>query len=105
MKSVTMVSFVFTLSFCLNLVAGKNLPYKTYLIEVEDKEDNNADPVKDAPKNADADYDINAKVIDGSEIHIDCKDVDVNADIIAKTKINIADLCGGHRSYQQWGKK
>merc|ERR1712215_61447 len=28
MKSVTMVSIVFTLSFCLNLVAGKNLPYK-----------------------------------------------------------------------------
>ena len=54
MKSVTMVSIVFTLSFCLNLVAGKNLPYKgsppartkTYMVEVEDTEDNNGDYTK-----------------------------------------------------------
>jgi len=51
MKSITLASIVFTLSFCLNLVAGKNLPYKgspsagtnTNLVEVEDTEDNNVD--------------------------------------------------------------
>merc|ERR1712215_122475 len=51
MKSITLASIVFTLSFCLNLVAGKNLPYKgspsagakTTLGEVEDTEDNNED--------------------------------------------------------------
>merc|ERR1712215_121263 len=51
MKSITLASIVFTLSFCLNLVAGKNLPYKgspsagfkTDLGEVEDTEDNNGE--------------------------------------------------------------
>jgi len=51
MKSITLASIVFTLSFCLNLEAGKNLPYKgspsagtdTYPLEVEDTEDNNDD--------------------------------------------------------------
>jgi len=50
MKSITLASIVFILSFCLNLVAGKNLPYKRspsagakdILVEVEDTEDNNA---------------------------------------------------------------
>merc|ERR1712215_112479 len=49
MKSITLASIVFTLSFCLNLEAGKNLPYKgspnaetqPYLGDVEDTEDNN----------------------------------------------------------------
>merc|ERR1712215_128709 len=51
MKSITLASIVFTLSFCLNLVAGKNVPYKgspsagtdTYPQEVEDTEDNNGE--------------------------------------------------------------
>merc|ERR1712215_471855 len=55
MKSITLASIVVTLSFCLNLVAGKNLPYKgspsagakTILAEVEDTEDNN-DPTEGA---------------------------------------------------------
>merc|ERR1712215_44758 len=50
-KSITLSSIVFTLSFCLNLVAGKNLPYKgspsagakPILVEVEDLEDNNGE--------------------------------------------------------------
>ena len=54
MKSTTLASIVFTLSFCLNLVAGKNLPYKgsppagtkTYLVEVEDTGDNKGDNTK-----------------------------------------------------------
>ena len=54
MKSITLASIVFTLSFCLNLVAGKNLPYKvsppartkTYLVEVEDTEDDNGENTK-----------------------------------------------------------
>jgi len=52
MKSIKLASIVFTLSFCLNLVAEKNLPYKRsrsagtkpYLVEVEDTEDNNDVP-------------------------------------------------------------
>merc|ERR1712236_126861 len=48
----TMVSIVFTLSFCLDLVSGKNLPYKrsrpvvskTFLAEAEDTEDRNGKP-------------------------------------------------------------
>ena len=51
MKFVTMLSIVLTLSFCSNLVAGKNdlktksLPAgnKTYIVEVEDSDDNNGD--------------------------------------------------------------
>merc|ERR1712215_69524 len=50
-KSITLARIVFTLSFCLNLVAGKNLPYKgrpsagakTILEEVEDTKDKNGD--------------------------------------------------------------
>merc|ERR1719369_607411 len=46
MNCITMGSIVFTLSFCLNLVAGKNLPSegsppagnKFYLVETEDIE-------------------------------------------------------------------
>merc|ERR1719260_122803 len=58
MKSVTMVSFVFTLSFCFSLVAGKALKGTNtnhYLVEVDDNEDNNADTVKNASNNADGD--------------------------------------------------
>merc|ERR1712215_617447 len=48
-SSVTIVSIVLTLSFCLNLMAGKNLLYKrscpavskTYMAEAEDTEDRN----------------------------------------------------------------
>merc|ERR1712215_122444 len=51
MKSITLASIVFTISFCLNLEAGKNLPYKgspnaetqPYLGDVEDTEDNNGE--------------------------------------------------------------
>jgi len=51
MKFITLASIVFTLSFCLNLVAEKNLPYKgspsagtkPYSVEVEDTEDNNGE--------------------------------------------------------------
>jgi len=51
MKSIKLASIVFTLSFCLNLVAEKNLPYKgspsagtkPHLVEVEDTEDNNGE--------------------------------------------------------------
>jgi len=51
MKSITLASIVFTLSFCLNLEAEKNLPYKGspsagtkhYLVEVEDTENNNGE--------------------------------------------------------------
>merc|ERR1712215_351099 len=49
-QSITLASIVFTLSVCLNLVAGKNLPYKgspsegnNKLVEVEDTEDNNGE--------------------------------------------------------------
>merc|ERR1712215_382038 len=50
-QSITLASIVFTLSFCLNLVAGKNLPYKGSpsagtkrdLEKVEDTEDNNGE--------------------------------------------------------------
>ena len=47
MRSLTILFVVFTLGFCLNLIAGKNLAYKGhqgtkyYLVEVEDTEDNN----------------------------------------------------------------
>merc|ERR1712215_446419 len=50
-ETITLASIVFTLSFCLNLVAGKNLPYKgspsarakpyPTPVEMEDTEDNN----------------------------------------------------------------
>merc|ERR1712236_45967 len=56
MKSITLASIVFTLSFCLNLVEGrtrKSLPYKgspsagaetyPYPVEVEDAENNNGE--------------------------------------------------------------
>merc|ERR1711970_153551 len=59
MKSITLASIVFTLSFCLNLVAGKNLPYKgspssgaksyPYPIEVEDKSYPHPIEVEDKP--------------------------------------------------------
>merc|ERR1719290_497731 len=87
MKSVTMVSFVFTLSFCLNLVAGKNLPYKTYLLEVEDNEDNNADTVKNASKNADGDdFKITAKMMAKNRITNE-KGADIEAEFIADNYI------------------
>merc|ERR1712236_176760 len=55
-QSITLASIVFTLSFCLNLVAGKNLPYKgspstgtrTFFGEVQDTEDNNGKQKRDA---------------------------------------------------------
>merc|ERR1712215_52073 len=64
MKSITLASIVFTLSFCLNLVAGKNLPYKgspsagakTTLGEVEDTEDNNGEDYRISPISTGVDY-------------------------------------------------
>merc|ERR1719369_1002440 len=58
MKSITLASIVFTLSFCLHLVEGRrrqNLPYKgspsagaeTNPVEVEDTENNNGERCTD----------------------------------------------------------
>merc|ERR1719260_138557 len=111
MKSVTMVSFVFTLSFCFSLVAGKALKGTNtnhYLVEVDDNEDNNADTVKNASNNADGDdYKFEADFIGRSSVFND-EDADMKVKTILDSHVVNKKLPPGygygHHGYG-YGKK
>merc|ERR1712215_559439 len=86
-KSITLVSIVFNLSFCLNLVAEKNLPYKgspsagikPYLVQVEDTEDNNGESGTYMLRTK-SDLSVGGDVIGGSIHNGKGAKVDIDAD-------------------------